>query len=96
MEDTNIADSDTPTDEVEVDLHMLVLHEINGEVDRANVVIVDECGAHEGTPGVVNGATIHSTMLLPIVSSLDLTLEREMIGCRFEDQKMRLAPRNMT
>lgn len=49
--------SDTPTDEVKVDLHVLVLHEIDGEVDRANVVIVDECGAHEGAPRVVNGAT---------------------------------------
>jgi hypothetical protein len=42
---------------VEVDLHVLVLYEIGGEVDCANVAIVDECGAHERAPGVVNGAT---------------------------------------
>ena len=38
-------------DEVQVDLHMLcvlMLHKIGGEVDRADVVSVDERGALEG------------------------------------------------
>ena len=38
--------------QVEVDLHVLhalVLHEIGGEVDHADVVLIDECGAREAT-----------------------------------------------
>lgn len=41
-------DGDTPADEVEVDLHVipvLVLHGVGGEVHRADVIIVNECGA---------------------------------------------------
>jgi hypothetical protein len=48
VENANIADCDTLEDEVEVDLHVfctLMLHMIGGEVDRANVVAVDEGGA---------------------------------------------------
>jgi hypothetical protein len=51
VENTNIADKDTLADEVDVDLHMLhalMLHELGGEVDRANVVAVDEGGTREG------------------------------------------------
>ena len=51
MEDTDITDSDTLVNKVEVDrhmLHMLVLHGIGGEVDHAVVVAVDEVDAREG------------------------------------------------
>jgi hypothetical protein len=50
VENANIADNDTLADEVEVDLHVLcvlMLHRIGGEVDRADVITVDEGGAHE-------------------------------------------------
>jgi hypothetical protein len=49
--DANISDSDVLTNKVEVDLHVLralMLHEIGGEVDRADIVVVDEGGASEG------------------------------------------------
>jgi hypothetical protein len=49
--DTDIAGSDTLADEVEVDLHVLralMLHEIGGEIDRADVIAVDKGGAREG------------------------------------------------
>jgi hypothetical protein len=60
MESTDIAYSNMLADEVEVDLHTLrvmLLHGIGEEVDRANVVAVDEggtrggYGAHGGTNG---------------------------------------------
>jgi hypothetical protein len=44
IENTDITDSDTLTDEVEVDLHVLcalMLHEVGGEVDYAEVAIVN-------------------------------------------------------
>jgi hypothetical protein len=51
VENENIGDNDTLTDEMEIDLHMLralMLHRISGEIDRADVVHVNEggCGAH--------------------------------------------------
>jgi hypothetical protein len=49
-EDMDIADSDTLADKVEVDLHVLhaiVLHEIDEEIDRVDVVTVDKSGAHK-------------------------------------------------
>jgi hypothetical protein len=45
VEDTHISNGDTHTYEVEVDLNMLgalMLHRVGGEVDRADVVSVDE------------------------------------------------------
>lgn len=51
MESTDIAYSNMLADEVEVDLHTLrvmLLHGIGEEVDRANVVAVDEGGTREG------------------------------------------------
>jgi hypothetical protein len=43
----HISNGDALTDEVEVDLNMLgalMLDEVGGEVDRANIVIVDQSG----------------------------------------------------
>jgi nucleoside-triphosphatase THEP1 len=51
VKNANIADSDMLADKVEVDLHVLralMLHEINGEIDRADVVAIDKGGTHEG------------------------------------------------
>jgi hypothetical protein len=48
VENPNITCSDTLADEVQVDLHVhrtLMLHEIGGEVDRADVIAVNECVA---------------------------------------------------
>jgi hypothetical protein len=73
----DIADGDTLVDDVKVDLHVLrvlVLHEIDGGVDRADVVAVDECGTREGAveplkqsiePGCLNlnHAVGHSVIL---------------------------------
>jgi hypothetical protein len=47
MEDTHISNGDTLTDEVEVDLNMLgalMLDGVGGEVDRTDVVAVDQSG----------------------------------------------------
>jgi hypothetical protein len=49
-ENPNITGSDPPADKVRVDLHVLralMLHVIGVEVDRDDVVIVDEAGALE-------------------------------------------------
>jgi hypothetical protein len=51
-ENPNVTSSDTLADEVQVNLHVLralMLHGIGGEVDRADVVAVDEGGALKGT-----------------------------------------------
>jgi hypothetical protein len=43
----HISNGDALTDEVEVDLNMLgalMLDEVGGEVDHANIVIVDQSG----------------------------------------------------
>ena len=62
-------------DEVQVDLHVLrslMLHDIGGEVDRTDVVAVDESGALKGTaelveelaqPGGLCHAVGHGTVL---------------------------------
>jgi nucleoside-triphosphatase THEP1 len=60
VEDADITDGNTLMDEVEVDLHVLhvmVLHGIGDEVDRADVVTVDECGAHEGVMELLEHVT---------------------------------------
>jgi hypothetical protein len=47
----DVADGHTVADEVQIDLHMLgplVLHGVGGEVDRADVVAVDERAPGEG------------------------------------------------
>jgi nucleoside-triphosphatase THEP1 len=55
-ENPNVTGSDTLADEVQVNLHVLhalMLHGIGGEVDRADVVAVDESGALKGTVELV-------------------------------------------
>jgi nucleoside-triphosphatase THEP1 len=55
-ENPNITVGDPLADKVQVDLHVLralVLHGIGGEVDRADVVAVDEAGALEGAVELV-------------------------------------------
>jgi hypothetical protein len=50
-ENVNITDGDTLVNEVKVELHVLhamLLHGIGGEVDRVDVVAVDEGGALKG------------------------------------------------
>jgi hypothetical protein len=52
VEDPNSTDSDIIADEVQIDLDMLgplVLHWVGGEVDRADVVAVDQRAPGEGT-----------------------------------------------
>jgi hypothetical protein len=51
VEDPHLADGNPVTDEVKVDLHMLgplVLHGVGGEVDRTDVVAVDDRGPAKG------------------------------------------------
>jgi hypothetical protein len=55
-ENPNVTGSDTVADEVQVDLHVLralMLHGIGGELNRADVVAVDEGGALKGTVELV-------------------------------------------
>jgi hypothetical protein len=75
VEDPNSTGGDIITDEVEIDLYMLgplVLHGVGGEVDRADVVAVDQCAPGEGTmkldeelpePGNLRHTVGHSTVL---------------------------------
>jgi hypothetical protein len=47
MEDANISNGNTVTDEVEINLNMLdalMLDGVGGEVDRADIVAVDQSG----------------------------------------------------
>jgi hypothetical protein len=51
MEDTNISNGNTLTDNVKIDLNMLgalVLNNIDGEVDGINIVAVDQSGPRQG------------------------------------------------
>jgi hypothetical protein len=84
---------------VKVDLHVLrvlILHEIGGEIDHADVVAVDEGGVLEGVVEFLKklakpGALATSLATVRYSTS---ALERETTCCRFEAQEMRLAPRN--
>jgi hypothetical protein len=47
VKDTNVPDGNTPTIKVKINLNMLgvvVLNEVGGEVDGADVVAVDQSG----------------------------------------------------
>jgi hypothetical protein len=51
MEDANISNGNTVTDEVEINLNMLdalMLDGVGGEVDRADIVAVDQSGPRYG------------------------------------------------
>jgi hypothetical protein len=55
-ENPNVTGNDTLADEVQVDLYVLralMLHGVGGEVDRADVVAVDEGGTLEGSVEIV-------------------------------------------
>jgi nucleoside-triphosphatase THEP1 len=50
-ENANVTNGDTLADEVKLELYVflaLMLHEVGEEVDRADVVVIDEGGALEG------------------------------------------------
>jgi hypothetical protein len=75
VEYPNIADGNVISDEVKIDLHMLgplVLHQVGGEVDGADVVAVDQRAPGEGTmelgeepaePRSLRHAVCHGTIL---------------------------------
>jgi hypothetical protein len=74
----------------------LVLHGIGREVDHANVVEVDQCGASEGgvelleqltEPGRLGHTVGHNAIL-------GLNAGARDDGLSLKDQKTRLAPRN--
>jgi hypothetical protein len=51
VEDTNVPDGNVLTDKVNINLNMLdalVLNGVGGEVDDANVVVVDQSGPRQG------------------------------------------------
>jgi hypothetical protein len=99
-ENPNVTGSDTFEHEVQVDLHMfraLMLHGVGGEVDRADVVAVDEGGALGG--GLWSSwrswrSQEASATPLATARYSASALERETTGCRLADQETRLAPRN--
>jgi hypothetical protein len=86
---------------VQVDLHVLralMLHGIGGEVDRADVVIVDKGGALKGAVEFLEKLTqprglYHAIATVRYSAS---ALEWEKTGCRLAAQKTRLAPSNTT
>jgi hypothetical protein len=98
MEHTHSTNGDAFSNEVKVGLHMLgalVLYRVGGEVNGADVVVVDEAGGVEGVvqflekllqPGNFSNTVGDST-----VFSLGARLET--VCCRLEDQETRLPPR---
>jgi hypothetical protein len=84
---------------MQVDLYVLralMLHEVGGEVDRTDVVAVDESGALEGTvelveeltqPGGLGHTVGHGTVL-------GLSAGARDDGLPLGNPKTRLAPRN--
>jgi hypothetical protein len=75
VEDPNSTGGDIIADEMQIDLDMLgplVLHWVGGEVDRADVVAVDQCAPGQGDvklgeelpePGSLRHAVGHNTVL---------------------------------
>jgi hypothetical protein len=84
-----------------VDLHVLrtlMLHEIGGQVNRTDVVAVDECGALEGAVELLE-------KLAQLGGLCDVVGHHAILGlyagvrddvCRLAAQETRLAPRNTT
>jgi hypothetical protein len=98
-ENPNVTFSDTLADEVWVDLHMLralMLHGIGGEVDRADVVAVDEGGTLRGLWSSWSSWCMQeaSATSLPKVWYSASMLERDMTSYRLVAQETRLVPRN--
>jgi hypothetical protein len=51
MKDENVSDSNTLINEVEINLNMLgvlMLDEVGGEIDRADVIALDQSGQRHG------------------------------------------------
>jgi hypothetical protein len=63
-------------------LHALMLHGVGGEVDRADVVAVDEGGALEGTVELVEELAQQEASATPLATARYSTsaLERETTG----------------
>jgi hypothetical protein len=86
---------------VQIDLHVLcalMLHEISGEVDRADVVIVDEGDTLKGAMELLEklaqlGGLCHAVGQMRYSAS---ALEQEATDCRLVAQETRLTPRNTT
>jgi hypothetical protein len=98
-ENPNVTGGYSLADKVQVDLHVLrvlMLHEIGGEVDRVDVVVVDEGGTLEGAVELMEklaqlGGLCHAVGHSAVTG---LHAEREMTGCRLAAQETRLAPKN--
>jgi nucleoside-triphosphatase THEP1 len=77
MKNANIANGDTLADEVDVNLNVLralMLHGIGGEVDCADVVVVDEGGMSEGVMELMKKLTELGSFNHAICDSVILNL----------------------
>jgi hypothetical protein len=93
MENPNIANSHSVTNEVQVNLHMLrslMLNRVGREVHGADVVAVDERALGERAVKLSQDAS--ATPLATARYSAS-ALERETTDCRLDDQEIRLPPR---
>jgi hypothetical protein len=81
-------------------LRALMLHGIGGEVDRADVVAVNEGGALQGDVELVEELAQPRRSQEALATSLASArysasmLERDTTGCRLAAQETRLASRN--
>ena len=101
MENPNVADSNTVTNKVQVDLHMLrplMLNRVGGEVHGADIVAVDERALGKramklrqelSEPGRLRHA-VNDCLVLRHCTGAGNTC------CRLDDQETRLPLRKMT
>ena len=98
MENPNTAKGNLLAHEVNIELNMLrpsMVHRVGGEVDRADVIAVDKSGLVNITKQLLEQLTYpralgHSLATTRYSASV---LERETVGCRFDDQEINEGPR---
>ena len=98
MEYPNIADGDSVAHEVQIDLHMLrplVLDRVGGEIHGADVVAVNERALGERAVSSAKSCRRQDASATPLATARysASALEREITGCRLDDQETRLPPR---
>jgi hypothetical protein len=98
MENPNIANGHPVTNEVQVNLHMLrplMLNRVDGGVQGADVVTVDERALGERAVNSAKSCRSQDVSATPLATARysASALEREITGCRLDDQEIRLPPR---
>ena len=98
MENPNTAKGNLLTHKVNIELNMLrtsMVHRVGGKVDRADVIAVDESGCVNLTEQLLKKLTKPRALghALATARYSASALERETVGCRFDDQEINGGPR---